>query len=127
MTDETHDHQDNCLMCTVRALTSGRPNNWFPANEGDRVTGVILRMGEEPSVFAPEQTSTVKVVDLWQGGRNRVRITAYGSMLTAALSRAEPEVGDTLTVIYDGEKTIESGRFAGRPYRAFRVEIQRGH
>lgn len=69
---------------------------------------------------------TIPYVDLWLGGTDRVRIVGYGS-LGRDLDRIKPTTGDTLTVDYVGQGTIKSGRFQGRAYRKYTVEITRGH
>lgn len=114
-------------MCAVRALTEGKPKTWWPKEAGESRTGVILRMGSVESDFAPMGERGVPFIDLWQGGYTRLRIVAYSSLLKHVLAEVEPQIGDTLSVTFEGEKLLEQGRFAGRPYKTFRVEIQRGH
>lgn len=123
MTDNTeHNHQADCLMCAVRALTEGIPPVWNPETEGESTTGVILKTGEVATDFG-----MVPFVDLWRGGVDRIRIMAYGSSLRHALTSAAGLVGDTLTVWYDGQRAVREGRFEGRTYKAFSANAQRGH
>lgn len=123
MTTEQHDHETNCLMCAVRALTEGDPAaTWNPTEAGATISGVVLRQGTLSTDFGP-----VPFVDLWQGGTGRVRVKAYGAQLRHALDGAAAQIGDRLQVWFDGERTIERGRFAGKPYKAFSVNVQRGH
>jgi hypothetical protein len=131
MTDTTataHDW-DGCLICAVRALTEGKPREWTyrtvdEMTDEPEVTGVILRMGHVPSQFS---TQPVPFVDLWIGGVERVRITQYGSSLANAIKATEPQIGDTLTVRFEGEREVESGKFKGLAYKAYSATIQRGH
>jgi hypothetical protein len=123
-TNETH-APDGCLMCAVRALTEGEPRTWWP-DEPASVHGVVLRQGSVPSQFSI-YGGEVPFVDLWLGGTERVRVMAYGAMLGAALARAEIQVGDTLTVAYEGQGFIERGKHAGRQFRKHTVNVMRGH
>lgn len=130
MTTTNHDHtgRETCPVCVVRALTEGEPKVWFPS-EPASVKGVVLRTGDTPAalnVSAILGTSNLPYVDLWLGGMDRVRLIGFGS-LGRELDRLKPTVGDTLTVAYTGQGTIQRGKFAGRAYRAHTVEITRGH
>lgn len=123
MTTETHDHEASCLMCAVRALTEGDPfATWTPTEPGQTISGVVLRQGTLATDFGP-----VPFVDLWQGGTGRVRVKAYSGQLRHALDGAAAQIGDRLQVWFDGEKIMERGRFAGKPYKAFSANVQRGH
>lgn len=113
-------------MCLVRALTEGEPKTWWP-NEPASVKGVVLVQGRVRDRFALDTDGKVSFVDLWLGGMNRVRILTYGFTLSEAMAKASPQVGDTLTVHYEGQGTIERGKYAGRPFRKHLVEIERGH
>lgn len=118
-------HQDNCLMCAVRALTEGVPRIWWPKDPGEVVTGVVLKMGEADDAFGK-----VPYVDLWLGGQDRVRIQMYGSVLQNAVNTQAPQVGDMLSVWFDGERTINKHNrkdLIGRTYKAFSANVQRGH
>lgn len=125
-TEQVHDW-DGCLVCAVRALTMGTPKNWGLGKDnlevGASVTGVVMRRGEQPSHFE----SRVPYVDLWLGGVERVRVAGHGTSLRTALECAEAEVGDTLTVRYEGEVEILSGRMKGSLLRKFSAEVRRGH
>lgn len=123
MTDETHDHEADCLMCAVRALTEGDPAvTWDPKTPGATISGVVLKMGELATDFG-----RVLFVDLWTGGTGRVRIRAYGSPLRHAIESVAPLVGDRLAVWFDGEQVFKSGRFVGKTYKAYSANVQRGH
>jgi hypothetical protein len=125
-TAKTH-YWDECLMCTVRTLTEGRPPEWTTRKElaeGDTVTGVVLGIGVQPTFWQDGQTP---YVDLWLGGLNRVRVAGHGQSIRNALEAAEAKMGDTLTVTFDGERTVEEGKFAGKTYKLFTVTVQRGH
>jgi len=118
---------DGCPACIVRALTEGESKTWFPS-EPASVKGVVLWVGTTPTPMAMGMLAvdTLPVVDLWLGGTDRIRIVGYGSV-GRDLYRLAPTVGDTLTVAYTGQGTIEGGKYAGRAYRNYTVEIVRGH
>lgn len=122
---ETHEHEDNCLMCGVRALTEGNPAaTWDPREAGATIGGVVLRQGEVSTNFGP-----IPFVDLWQGGTGRVRVMAYSAQLRHQLSDAAAQIGDRLQVWFDGERTIDrpGHPLNGRTYKAFSANVQRGH
>jgi hypothetical protein len=117
----------DCLLCAVRALTEGTPTIWNNPETlapGDRVSGVVLRAGQQNSEWHPVM---VPSVDLWLGGHERVRVIGHQGSLAQALQGVEPAVGDRLTVIYVGREIVAKGPHEGRPYSRFRAEIVRGH
>ncbi len=117
-------HEDDCLMCAVRALTEGRAKEWTPEEPGE-VTGVILRQGVQPTYFSGK----APFLELWLGGRERVRVTGHAAMLAQVIEAAELQVGDTVTVRYLGKRQGKaSGRTAApREYKAFELDVSRGH
>jgi hypothetical protein len=116
---------DGCLMCAVRALTEGEPRTWWPG-EPASVEGVVLQYGKTTSQFAP-MGETIPYVDLWLGHMDRIRIKAYSATLRTALTKAAPQVGDTLTVTFEGHREITSGKLRGQKYRHHTVTVERGH
>jgi hypothetical protein len=123
---EPVDHEADCLMCAVRALTEGDPAVRWPTDDSmaETVSGVVLRQGEVST-----NLGQFPFVDLWLGRSNRVRVMAYNDSLRHALSGAAAQVGDRLTIRFDGEQIIDRpGRpLHGRPYKTYTVEVQRGH
>jgi hypothetical protein len=116
------EHSDNCLMCAVRALTEGTPKTWAPATAGETVTGVVLKTGKVVTDFGQ-----APYVDLWLGGHERIRISAFGNRLRHALDEVDAQIGDTLSVWFDGLGTVTKGPMEGKPYKAFSANVQRGH
>ena len=127
-------HEDDCLMCAVRALTEGRAREWNPDQVAEvaalnEVTGVVLRQGTQPTHFS----GSAPFVELWLGGRDRVRVTGHAAMLASLIEGAEIQVGDTVTVRYLGKREAKmsaSQARTGRPpnqYKMFELEIRRGH
>jgi hypothetical protein len=117
---------DGCPVCIVRALTEGEPRPWFPS-EPASVKGVVIKVGLMKNPYSMVMGDTLAFVDLWLAGTDRVRIISIGARMRNAIERAAPTVGDTLTVAYTGQGTIDSGKYRGRAYRMHTVEIQRGH
>lgn len=117
-------HEDDCLMCAVRALTEGRAREWMP-DEPAEVTGVVLRMGTQPTHYS----GNAPFVELWLGGRERTRVTGHGNMLASLIEGAELQVGDTATIRYLGKRPVKSRRPSAGPleYKAYELEVQRGH
>lgn len=123
MTVSDSDHEVSCLMCTVRALTEGDPAaTWVPDEEGQKISGVVLRMGELATDFG-----RVPFVDLWTGGTGRVRIKAFGSGLRYAIDGVAPQIGDRLQVWFDGMREYQAKDGRVTPYKAFSANVQRGH
>lgn len=122
--ETTADHEATCLMCAVRALTEGDPaTTWRPELAGESITGVVLRMGELVTDFG-----RARFVDLWLGGQSRVRVVAASATLRHALDGVAPQIGDRLSVWYDGRRIAPAGtKMAGREYRSFTANVQRGH
>lgn len=110
-------------MCAVRALTTGEPEiTWQPETEGQTISGVVLRQGTAEILYGP-----VPFVDLWTGGAARTRVLVSAGTLRAALDRAAPEVGDTLTIWFEGWSEPVHGPNRDRRVRVFRAAVRRGH
>ena len=73
-------------MCAVRQLTEGQAPFWGADQPGQEATGVVLRRGVQPAQFSDE---LVPFVELWLGGADRVRVTAWSSVLRAEIEKAE--------------------------------------
>lgn len=127
MTTQTHE-PDGCLMCAVRALTEGAPDAWVPGEPGSGVTGVVIAIGEMDSPSAYDMRGTlVRYVDLWLGGTERTRIVAFGTTLSRAVEKADPKIGDTMTVTFVGYGVINTGKYRGMKFRQNTVNVVRGH
>lgn len=123
MTETKHNHETDCLMCAVRALTEGDPAaTWSPTEAGQTISGVVLRMGTLTTDFG-----LIPFVDLWQGGTDRVRVKAYNGTLRHALDGAAAQIGDRLQIWFDGVKVIQNGRRVGQKRWEFSANVQRGH
>lgn len=122
---KTPEEGADCLMCAVRALTEGTPAVFWTPEPGQSVSGVVLRIGHEPSPF--HRSERVLFVDLWTGGTGRIRVRAYAASLENALRTAEALVGDRLTLSRGEDGTLTKGMYAGRRYKTFTADVRRGH
>jgi len=115
-----------CPLCIYRELSEGTPKIWTPGTAGQTVAGAVLSIGltETPYKAVPH-------VDLWLGRTERIRVIAYGATLQRGLREARPQVGDRLTVRFNGLATLPPNPLAGRreprQYRDFTVSVTRGH
>jgi hypothetical protein len=116
-------HEDDCLMCAVRALTEGRAREWRPEEPG-QVTGVVLRQGTQPAHFG----GSVPFIELWLGGTERVRVVGHSGMLAQVIEAAELQVGDTATVRYVGKGQTKIKQVGPvREYKVWELDVSRGH
>lgn len=114
----------DCVFCAVRQLTEGEARRWAPQDQGEYVTGVMLRM-HVTDLDALLQTRSL-LVALWTGSE-RVDVVSYSTNLMIKIEQADPKVGDRVTVRYLGQQTVQEGRFKGLHYRDFDVTVERGH
>lgn len=122
MTSHEHEQGTGCLLCAVRAMTEGVPPVWWP-DEPETITGVILRKGSKTDDFF----GSIGFIDLWLGGGERRRLNLVRG-LNRVVGDTEPQIGDTLTVNFEGIKRVElPSRFAGHQYRVHSASIVRGH
>lgn len=128
MTEIQGHHEDDCLMCAVRALTEGRAKEWVPTKVGEQVTGVVLRQGTVPSEWS---STPILFVELWLGGQSRIRVTAFSSFLRSLIDAAELRTGDTVTIRYMGTREIRSKRVAAgatvHTAKIWELDTTRGH
>lgn len=113
----------DCLACAVRQLTEGTPEAWNPQEEGENISGVVLKVGRHATPFG----GTVPFVDLWGGGMDRTRVIAYPAHLAGQLTNREAKIGDRVSIVYKGRKRVERGRHAGQDCKMFQVTVERGH
>ena len=128
MTDTTAHDWDGCLICAVRALTEGRPRDWPMTKDlaaGTTITGVVIKTGDQPTHWA--DNGRAPFLDLWLGGIERVRVAGHSLSLRNALEAIEAQIGDTVTVTFDGSVEITTGRLAGQMMKTFTASVERGH
>ena len=57
----------------------------------------------------------------------RVRVAGHGMSLRGVLEAIEAEIGDTVTIRFEGEQEIQTGKMAGKTFRKFSGDVRRGH
>lgn len=99
---------------------------WIPENAGEGIQGVVLDVDSFPGDFADQKTGeypaipmiTVKAAD----GEART-VKGYHTVLRKELDKKAPQVGDTLAVLYQGEREAKvKGR---KPTKLYAVAVQR--
>jgi hypothetical protein len=86
----------------------------------------VTKVGETKSDFAADgQDPLVPVVTIETSDGTKWRVIGYSSVLKREIQDADPKVGDRMAVKFFGEKTLKTGKFAGRPYKHFGVAIRR--
>jgi hypothetical protein len=126
----THENQGttntpDCLMCAVRQLTEGTPTVWRPEHIGDSITGVVLTKGQTVNNWG-----SYPHVDLWLGGERRARVVGMKSSVRQGLEAASAQIGDQLTVTYQGNTTENRYMFGDMRETTisnYEVKVTRGH
>jgi hypothetical protein len=95
---------------------------WVPAERGEGIQGVVLKVGETRSDYSDEMAPTVTIE---QKDGTKVRVIGYGAVLRREILDANPNPGDIFAVKYFGEKPIKNGKFAGKMYKHFGVAVRR--
>lgn len=96
---------------------------WRP-EPGDGVQGTVLSLGTRASDFpaADGSVTMCPVVTLQTANGDKVRITAFQSVLRGAIEEAAPQVGDLFAAKYFGKVTNKKGTGS---YHSYRVAVRR--
>lgn len=102
---------------------------WNPAERGESISGVIVKLSETRSDFAkPGENPMVPTVTI-QNKEGKFRVIGFGSVLHKELDALKDagklEIGNLFAAKYWGEKPIKRGQFAGKNYRHYSVAAQR--
>jgi hypothetical protein len=91
---------------------------WMPA-AGEGVQGTIVAMGTRPSDYPAADGSIIQcpVITLQTAAGDKVRITAYQSVLRGAIQEANPQVGDLFAAKYFGKVTNKKGTGSYHSYK----------
>lgn len=116
----------DCLLCAVRQLTEGDGPFAALELEGESASGVVLKI-EDPAQQLMGQEIKGLAVTLWTGGMDRVRVVSYSPAFRARFESAAPQIGDRLTVTRMADGRVDRGRFQGRRFSEWSVEVERGH
>lgn len=120
--DADFDEADDLLNSVQEDDSEG----WVPAEKGDSLSGVVIKIGETRSDFARdgEDPMCPTVTVLTKEG-DKFRVIGFGAVLKRELADADPQVGDLFAVKYWGEKLIKKGKYAGKPYKHYSVAVKR--
>lgn len=88
--------------------------DWEPANEGDSIQGCVV------AVDPAEPAVTIETAE-----GKRFRINGLSPVLGKEIRVAAPRVGDLFAVSYFGQKTLRTGRDAGKSFRHYRTAVRR--
>jgi hypothetical protein len=97
---------------------------WMPET-GDGVQGTVVSLGTRPSDYPAADGSIIQcpVVTLETTAGEKVRITAFQSVLRGAIQEAEPRVGDLFAAKYFGKISNKKGTGS---YHSYKVAVRRG-
>lgn len=99
---------------------------WVPTEAGQGIVGKVIKVGVTRSDFAADgEDPNVPTVTIETKTGDKYRIIGYSSVLKRELTDQDPKVGDFMAVKYFGEKKLKTGKFAGRPYKHFGVNVRR--
>jgi hypothetical protein len=99
---------------------------WVPTEAGQGIVGKVIKVGVTRSDFAADgEDPNVPTVTLELKDGTKYRIIGYSSVLKRELTDQNPQVDDFMAVKYFGEKKLKTGKFAGRPYKHFGVNVRR--
>jgi hypothetical protein len=108
------------------AVEEDDSEGWVPTEKGQGIAGIVVKVGETRSDFAKDgDDPMVPTVTIETKGGTKWRVIGYGAVLKRELQDKNPQVGDKMAVKYFGEKTLKTGKFAGRPYKHFGVAVER--
>jgi hypothetical protein len=96
---------------------------WIPDTDGEGVQGKVVLLDSIPDDY--KDGATVPVVVLESADGNLHRIVGYSTVLRKEIVAAAPRVGDTMAVKYFGERILKGGKFAGKPYKHYKVKVKR--
>lgn len=120
MSDEVEDLLDS--------LDDAGAPAWVPEEEGEGVQGKVTSISYQDDEFEkdPELAkNAVPVVTLELKDGEKVRVIGFSSVLRREIKEQEPERGDTMAVKYFGERELTKGKYAGKPYKLFRVAVRK--
>lgn len=105
-------------------LTDAGAPAWVPDEEGEGVQGTVTSVSEQKDEYNDDQMVPIVTIEMADG--EKVRVIGFSSVLRREINENNPQPGDTFAVKYFGEKELKKGKFAGRPYKLFRVAVRKG-
>jgi len=98
---------------------------WNPTERGEQISGVIVKVGQTRSDFAPPGTDPMVPTVTIQNSEGKWRVIGFASVLRkemeAIIDNGSCKVGNLFAAKYWGEKPIKKGPFAGKNYKHYSV------
>jgi hypothetical protein len=125
MTDDLLDSIDSDSTAGVVDLLDGLGEGsdaeaWMPTEAGQGVQGTVVAVGATTSEYT---TDPIPVVTVETSAGQKVRITAYQSVLRREIEEVNPQRGDLFAVKYLGKKSTKDGK---REFHAYKAAARRG-
>lgn len=102
---------------------------WNPTERDEKISGVIVKVGETRSDFAPPGTNAMVPTVTIENREGKFRIIGFGSVLRRELEDLKEngslEIGNLFAAKYWGEKPIKKGQFAGKNYKHYSVAAKK--
>lgn len=98
---------------------------WNPAERGESISGVVVKIGETRSDFAQKGEDPMVPTVTIQNRDGKFRVIGFASVLrkelAAGIDNGTIKVGNLFAAKYWGDKPIKRGPFAGKTYRHYTV------
>jgi hypothetical protein len=104
-------------------LTDAGAPAWVPDEAGEGVQGKVTSVSDQADEYNEGQRVPIVTIEMSDG--EKVRVIGFSSVLRREIADANPEPGDTFAVKYFGERELTKGKFAGKPYKLFRVAVKK--
>jgi hypothetical protein len=99
---------------------------WIPEDAGDGVQGVLVDLYHNPGDYIDATTQEfpqIPTLILLAADGEHYSVKGFHKVLRNEIEKRDPKVGDTVAVIYDGEKAAkQKGR---KPTKLYRVAVRR--
>lgn len=97
---------------------------WVPKEAGEGIVGRVVKVTQTRSDFAADgQDPMVPTVVIETKAGIKWRVIGYSAVLKRELEDQAPAVGDLMAIKYFGERKLRTGKFAGRPYKHYGVNV----
>lgn len=123
-TDPGDDWDEDDLLNKVEEDDS---EGWVPKEKNDGIVGRVIKVTQTRSDFAKDgEDPMVPTVVIETKAGMKWRVIGYSAVLQREMKDRDPQVGDIMAVKYFGERTLRTGKFAGRPYKHYGVNVIKG-
>ena len=123
LADLNADTPDGVIDLLGEIDEEGDAKAWMP-EAGEGVQGTVISLGTRVSDYLAQDGSTIQcpVVTLETAGSEKVRITAFQSVLRDAIKEANPQVGDLFAAKYFGKVTNKKGTGS---YHSYKIAVRK--